>query len=159
MLQKILLPVVIFVIILVALTFGETISHDLFAWISSLTGLVINNFADIYNAAAGYVHRHTGKVVTALVLTVPITWWALKSQGDRLGTPGKRRKVAIILAVFLGWLGGHRFYLGEIGMGILYLVILYVFTPLAVILGLIDAIRYIFMSDDDFAAAGSELTQ
>lgn len=159
MLQKILLPVAIFVIILVALTFGQAISQQLFAWVSHLTGLVIYNFSDIYSAAAQYVQHHTGKVLIALVLTVPITWWALKNQENKSGQPGNRRKMAIILAVFLGWLGGHRFFLGEIGMGVLYLVIFYVFAPLAVILGLIDAIRYIFMSNDDFAPAGSELTQ
>ena len=157
MLQKALLPIVIFVVILIALTFGETISHELFAWISHLTGLVIANFSDLYNALAGYVQAHTGKVLTALILTVPITWWILKNRGDKLGKPGSRRKMAIILAVFLGWLGGHRFYLGQVGMGILYLVILYVFVPLAVVLGLIDAVRYIFMSDDDFTPAGSDV--
>lgn len=155
MLQKAVLPIVIFVIILIALTFGESLSHDLFAWISHITGLVIYNFADLYRAVAGYIDVHTGRVVAALVLTVPVTWWIMKNKGSELDKPGSRRKMAIVLAIFLGWLGGHRFYLGQVGMGILYLVILYVFAPLVVVLSLIDAVRYLFMSDSDFTASGS----
>ncbi len=157
MLQKAILPVVVFVIILIALAFGESISRDLFAWISHLTGLVIYNFADLYHAFARYVAAHTGRVVAALALTVPVTWWIMKNKGAALDQPGSRRKMAIVLAIFLGWLGGHRFYLGQVGMGILYLLILYVFAPLVVVLSLIDAVRYLFMNDDDFTRPGSAL--
>src|SRR3546814_12670566 len=90
MLQKAVLPIVVFIIILIALTFGESIGHDLFAWVSHLTGLVIHNFSDLYNAAATYVLAHTGKVLTALILTVPFTWWILKNKGDKLNKPGSQ---------------------------------------------------------------------
>ncbi len=33
----------------------------------------------------------------------------------------KSRKTAMLLAIFLGYLGIHRFYLGQIGLGVLYL--------------------------------------
>ena len=33
----------------------------------------------------------------------------------------KNKWVALALCVFLGWLGGHKFYEGKTGMGILYL--------------------------------------
>lgn len=33
----------------------------------------------------------------------------------------KNKWVAIILCVLLGWIGGHKFYEGKTGMGILYL--------------------------------------
>ena len=34
----------------------------------------------------------------------------------------KDTKIAILLALFLGGLGAHRFYMGQTGLGILYLV-------------------------------------
>ncbi|TAM04246.1 MAG: TM2 domain-containing protein, partial [Pusillimonas sp.] len=64
-----------------------------------------------------------------------------------------QRKIAVVLAIFLGWLGAHRFYLGQIGWGVVYLVLFYLFTPLVIVLSLIDAVRYLFMSDDDFPRA------
>ncbi len=33
----------------------------------------------------------------------------------------KSRLTALILCIFLGWIGGHRFYAGKIGTGLLYL--------------------------------------
>jgi TM2 domain-containing membrane protein YozV len=150
MLQRIILAVAVFVVILVALTFGETVAYQAFAWISHLTGLVIYNFADIYHAARQYVSEHAGKVLIALALTAPISYWIIKSKGDDLKKPTNHRKLAIVLAICLGWLGGHRFYLGQIGWGVAYLVIFYLFPPLVIALSLIDAIRYMFMSDDEF---------
>lgn len=150
MLQKIVLAIAIFLVILVALTFGESVARQLFAWISYVSGLVIENFSDVYYLTRDYVYNHAGKVVLALVLTVPACAWILRSRGEPLSRPGVRRKVAIVLAVFLGWLGAHRFYLGQIGWGIVYLIIFYLFAPLAILAGLIDAIRYLFMSDAEF---------
>ena len=151
MLQKIVLAVAVFVIILVALTFGETIAYQAFAWLSHLTGLVIHNFSDVYYAIKSYASIHATKVAIALVLTVPISLWLFRSKGSELNKPTNRRKMAIVLAIFLGWLGAHRFYLGQIGWGIVYLLIFYFFAPLVIVLGLIDAIRYMFMTDEEFA--------
>lgn len=150
MLQKIILAVAVFIIILVALTFGETVAHETFRWIEHLTGLVIYNFSDIYYAAKLYITTHTAKVLLALVLTVPISLWIIKSKSTELDKPTNHRKIAIVLAIFLGWLGAHRFYLGQIGWGIVYLIIFYLFAPLAIVLGFIDAIRYMFMGDEEF---------
>lgn len=150
MLQKIVLAIAIFLIILVALTFGENVARQLFAWISHITGLIIYNFSDIYILAKNYVQAHAGKVVLAFVLTIPVWLWILRSKGDQLRTPNTSRKIAIVLAVFLGWLGAHRFYIGQIGWGIAYLILFYLFAPLAVLAGFVDAIRYLFMSDDEF---------
>src|SRR3546814_9624442 len=81
---------------------------------------------------------HAAKVLIALVLTVPISLWIIKNRSDELEKPTNHRKIAIVLALFLGWLGAHRFYLGQIGWGIFYLIILYLFAPLVLILGLIE---------------------
>jgi TM2 domain-containing membrane protein YozV len=150
MLQKIILPIAVFIVILVALTFGETVINDAFAWLSYLSGLVLHNFSDIYYAVQAYVTHHASRVVVALVLTLPISFWIIKNKGQELTKRASRRKIAIVLAIFLGWLGGHRFYLGQIGWGILYLVIFYIFAPLVIVLSLIDAVRYLFMSDEEF---------
>lgn len=153
MLQKLVLAVAVFLIILVALTFGEGVVEQLFAWVSHLTGLIIYNFSDVYQALRDYLHTHATKVIIALVLTAPVTFWILRSQGDQLKKPNTNRKIAIVLAVFLGWLGAHRFYLGQIGWGLLYLILLWVFPPVAVLAGLVDAIRYLFMKDTEFPQA------
>ena len=58
----------------------------------------------------------------------------------------KDKNVAGILALFFGALGIHRFYLGQIGLGILYLFFFW-FTWF---LGLIDAIAFFAMDKDDF---------
>jgi TM2 domain-containing membrane protein YozV len=41
----------------------------------------------------------------------------------------KDTTAAILLAFFLGSFGAHRFYLGETGMGLLYLIFCWTFIP------------------------------
>jgi TM2 domain-containing membrane protein YozV len=66
----------------------------------------------------------------------------------------RNRYIAAIIAFLLGWLGVHRFYLGRIGSGIAMLILsctvvgLFVTVPWA----FIDMIRYLVMSDREFAA-------
>lgn len=66
----------------------------------------------------------------------------------------RNKIVAALLAFFFGTLGIHRFYLGRNGSGVLMLVLsltvigLFVTAPWAII----DAVRYLMMSDRDFAA-------
>ena len=52
----------------------------------------------------------------------------------------RKRSVGIyaLLAVFLGGFGVHRFYIGKIGSGILYLLLCW--TGLPVIIGFFDAL-------------------
>lgn len=61
----------------------------------------------------------------------------------------KDKNVAGILALFFGWIGIHRFYLGQVGWGILYLF-LFFFFGLSVLLGLIDAIAFFSMDQESF---------
>ncbi len=58
------------------------------------------------------------------------------------------KNVAGILALFFGWAGIHRFYLGQVGLGILYAILL--FTGISAILGLIDAIVFFSMDQEVF---------
>ena len=63
-------------------------------------------------------------------------------------TAPKSRSLAIILALFLGGLGIHKFYLNRPGWGFLYLIFCWTFIP--TIISLIEAIIYIFISDEEF---------
>lgn len=60
----------------------------------------------------------------------------------------KEKNVAGILALFLGGFGVHRFYLGQTGLGIFYL--LFFWFPVMWIVGLIDAIAFFSMDADKF---------
>uniref|UniRef100_UPI00345C0FC1 TM2 domain-containing protein n=1 Tax=uncultured Caulobacter sp. TaxID=158749 RepID=UPI00345C0FC1 len=70
-------------------------------------------------------------------------------QADVAPASNKSRVVAIVLALLLGGIGAHKFYLGRIGMGILYLVFVWTFIP--AIVAFVEAIIYITMSDQAFA--------
>jgi|TARA_B110000908_G_scaffold131362_1_gene154601 TM2 domain-containing membrane protein YozV len=57
----------------------------------------------------------------------------------------KSRKTAMLLAIFLGYLGIHRFYLGQIGLGVLYLC-----TGGFLILPIIDFFVWLLGSQESF---------
>ena len=43
---------------------------------------------------------------------------------NQMNVPGRQMRnkwVALVLCIFLGYLGGHKFYEGKVGMGILYI--------------------------------------
>ena len=61
---------------------------------------------------------------------------------------GKKKSTAIILALFLGGFGAHKFYLRQSGWGILYLLFCWTFIP--ALLAIIDLIILIVMSDSEF---------
>lgn len=155
MLQRAILVIAIFAAILVALTFGDALLSQLYAWISQLTGWMVRNFGDLFAGLRYYVEAHTAKVLLAIALTVPVSWWVFRHRERELRSPANHRKIAIVLAICLGWLGAHRFYLGQIGLGIVYLLILWFFPPLVIVLALIDAVRYFFMTDEQFAIVRS----
>lgn len=60
----------------------------------------------------------------------------------------KSKTTAILLAFFLGGLGIHRFYLGQNGRGLLYL--LFSWTGIPFIISIIDAIMLLIMSEESF---------
>jgi TM2 domain-containing membrane protein YozV len=63
----------------------------------------------------------------------------------------KRRIVAGLLALFLGGLGFHKFYLGKSKVGLLFLV--FVWTLIPSIIGFVQGIYYLLQSDDSFLRA------
>ena len=63
---------------------------------------------------------------------------------------GKSKTTAALLAIFLGSFGLHKFYLGQVVWGLLYLFLFW--SSISMILGFIEGIYYLTMSDKDFAA-------
>lgn len=64
-------------------------------------------------------------------------------------SPRKSKIVAALLAFFLGGFGVHKFYLGEVGLGLLYLLFCWTFIP--ALIALIEGIVYLSTSDQRFA--------
>lgn len=62
--------------------------------------------------------------------------------------PVKNKLVAGILGIFFGGLGVHKFYLGKIGMGILYLC--FCWTGIPELVGFIEGIIYLCSNDENF---------
>ena len=61
---------------------------------------------------------------------------------------GKNKLVTAILAIVLGDLGIHYFYLGKTGLGVLMLV--FCWTGIPAIIGLIQGILILLGSNEDF---------
>lgn len=62
---------------------------------------------------------------------------------------GKSRFTAAALALLLGGVGVHKFYLGQVGLGILYLIFCWTLIP--GIIAFVEFIIYLSMSDERFA--------
>lgn len=60
----------------------------------------------------------------------------------------KSRSTAIFLSLILGGIGAHKFYVDKPGAGLLYLLFCWTFIP--VIFGLVEALQYLSMSEEVF---------
>ena len=60
----------------------------------------------------------------------------------------KSRGVTIAFALILGGLGVHKFYLGKILSGVLYLILSFTFLPM--ILAICDGMYYIIIGENKF---------
>jgi len=93
-----------------------------------------------------------GTVVEAAATTAPSPNYAPsypQPQANVVYHSDKSKVVAGILGIFLGSLGIHKFYLGKIGQGVLS--ILFCWTGIPSLVGLIEGIIYLCMSDADFS--------
>ncbi len=71
-------------------------------------------------------------------------------QPDAVGGYGKNRAVAALLAIIVGGLGIHRFYLGDIAWGVVYL--LFSWTGIPSIIAWFEALYFLTRSDAQWAA-------
>ena len=58
------------------------------------------------------------------------------------------RVVAILLAIFLGWCGIHKFYCHRVFQGVLYFF--FCETGIPLLFSIVDALRYATMDDSEF---------
>lgn len=61
---------------------------------------------------------------------------------------GKNKTTAIVICFFLGGFGGHKFYLGQVGLGFLYLIFCWTWIPS--IIAFIEFIMMLCMSEREF---------
>ena len=61
----------------------------------------------------------------------------------------KSKLTAGLLGIFLGGFGAHKFYLGNTGLGFLYLIFCWTYIPS--IVGFIEGIVYLCMSEEEFS--------
>lgn len=60
----------------------------------------------------------------------------------------KNRGIAILLALFLGGFGIHRFYVGQVAWGFIFLLFCWTFIPS--VFALFDVIRWSLMTEEKF---------
>jgi TM2 domain-containing membrane protein YozV len=72
------------------------------------------------------------------------------TSGDVVTRTGKSKLIAVLLAIFLGGFGVHKFYLGDTRAGVLYLAFFWTFIP--AIVGFIEGILWLVQSDQEWLA-------
>jgi TM2 domain-containing membrane protein YozV/RNA polymerase subunit RPABC4/transcription elongation factor Spt4 len=88
-----------------------------------------------------------GKIIHSTAINCPHCGAQKFSTGSQ--TSSKDKTVAGLFAILLGGLGVHHFYLGNVLLGIIYLVFCWTFIPM--IVGFIEGIVYLSQSDESFA--------
>ena len=68
---------------------------------------------------------------------------------------GKSKITAGLLALLLGGLGLHKFYLGAWGWGIVYILLVWTFVP--GIVALVEGIRYLVLAEADFRRKAGQM--
>jgi len=70
--------------------------------------------------------------------------------GDATTRTGKSKLAASLIAILLGGLGLHKFYLGDTKMGVVYLIFCWTLIP--AIVGLIEGIIWLTQSNEQWLA-------
>jgi len=77
----------------------------------------------------------------------PLAFESQRNNTYRLN-PSKSKGTAAFLALFLGGIGAHKFYLEQPFMGLIYLCFCWTLVP--AIIGVLESLVYIFMSHKEF---------
>lgn len=72
----------------------------------------------------------------------------IQLHGNSSGTIVKDKGFTIVLAIFLGGIGMHKFYIGKNTQGIFYLLFCWTFIP--VIISFFEVIRYLIFSEEQW---------
>ncbi len=93
--------------------------------------------------------RDCGEKIATSAAVCPHCGGAQLNVGLATVPMAKSRVTAAILALFLGGIGVHKFYLGHTGMGILYLF--FSWTCIPAMIAVVEGIIMLTQSDDEFA--------
>lgn len=72
-----------------------------------------------------------------------------------VSSTAKNKVAAGVLALLLGTLGGHKFYTGAWGWGIVYIALSMTSVPLFI--SIIEGIRYLTMADAEFEYKAAQM--
>jgi TM2 domain-containing membrane protein YozV len=107
----------------------------------------------LHSSTTTQVASADGRTIT---LTNPTEGWsAVLSQASSWSVPpatvgtGKSRIVAAALALILGGIGAHKFYLGKVALGVVYL--LFSWTGIPSLIAWIEGITYLAKSNEAWA--------
>ena len=95
----------------------------------------------IHQFAATCTHCHASQIIKP-------TWTPTPE-------PAKSKVTAGVLALLLGGMGIHKFYMGAWGWGLVYIVFFWTWIP--ALAALVEGIRYLTLSDTDFQRKAAQL--
>jgi TM2 domain-containing membrane protein YozV len=101
----------------------------------------------VFMPVPGYPYPPPGQPINIVVQNTN-TMTQAPGAGALVRVADRNKWVAALLAFFLGGLGVHKFYLGQTGMGVVYLLFCWTFIP--VILSLIETIMLVVASEREF---------
>lgn len=97
----------------------------------------------------GYPHPPPGYQQPINIVVQNTNTMTQNQGGGALVRVANRSKwVAAALAFLFGWFGAHKFYLGQVGMGLVYLLFSWTFIPLFV--SMVEALMLAIASEREF---------
>lgn len=112
---------------------------------------VKGGFADALDTT-GAGKKKAQEIIGLILGVAPSTATAMPPRlgEDQVHNRGKTKTVAGILALLFGGLGVHKFYLGNWGLGIIFLLSVFIIPYVSAVIGLIEAIRFFTLSESAF---------